>query len=147
MRRSGLLWPEGTEVHKKGEKKMGELRGSGWKRGPAPHHSEKHHYRSALAAACVPCRQAEQKGGGERKRLTAGLLCCHSDCLCIESIERRFLGSGTLPVFFLSSSFLTVPLFLPAGFKPLCGLCVKCSIKCVKGHLPKYHGCGCISEA
>lgn len=99
---------------------MGELRGSGCKRGPAPHHSEKHHYRSALAAACVPCRQAEQKGGGERKRLTAGLPCCHSDCLCIESIERRFLGSGTLPVFFPSSSFLTVPLFLPAGFKPLC---------------------------
>lgn len=65
MRRSRLLWLEGTAVHKKGEKKTGKLKGSGCKSGPAPHYSEKHHNRLALAAACVPCRQAEKKGVAE----------------------------------------------------------------------------------
>lgn len=32
------------------------------------------------------------RGGGEWKQLTAGLLCCHRDCLCIESIEKRFFA-------------------------------------------------------
>lgn len=110
------------------------------KAAPPPHHSEKNHTRSALEAACAPCRQAEQKGGGERKRLTAGLLCCHSDCLCIESIERRFLRFGIFPVF--SPLLLSDCFSLSADFKPLCQRCVKGLIKPVTGHLPTTHGCG-----
>lgn len=123
-------------------KKQANLKDSGCESGPAHHQPEERRSRSALAAACAPCRQAEQKGGGERKRLTAGLLCCHSNCLCIESIEKRFLGFGRLPVFsFPLSSFLSLPIFLPAGFKSLCASAAckkkqtqKRSIKCTRGH-------------
>lgn len=103
-----------------GNKQKANFKESGCERGPAHRQSEEHRGRSALAAACAPCRQAEQKGGGERKRLTAGLLCCHSNCLCIESIEKRFLGFGRLPVFsFPLCCFLSVPIVPPAGFKRL----------------------------
>lgn len=46
----------------------------GCESGPAPHPSEKHHSCSALAAACAPCRQAEQKGAESESGLQRD--CC-----------------------------------------------------------------------